>query len=168
MCALFVAMTILILIIIVIIVPVTVRLHIEFNKNKHTFTGQIGVFNDLLRKQFSVLPKSKFFQNTKQKDLFSLLQQTMCRIGFWQVDVFVLLGVGDAAQTALCCGILDAAFNAIASALLPRGKKGRGLLVRSTPAFDDTTLKAQIHGIFRFRLAQIILAALAWRNALKA
>ncbi len=167
MCVLFIAVTILLLIIIAILLPITIRFGLDYNKNSHLFYWQIGIAHDLLSKRFQALPKRKIFKTTKHIDLLSLMRQTLCRMSFWQIDAFVLLGVGDAAQTALCCGLLDAAFNALGSAFLPRGKNGRGFFISTTPAFDIMTLQARIRGIFRFRLAQIILAALAWRKVLK-
>lgn len=167
MCALYIAMAILLLLVIVIIMPITVRLRLEFAPGAHSFTWRIGVLHGLLFKRFHSIPKMLSKQKKIPKEYLLFAQQTMRRLSFWQIDAFLLLGVGDAARTALCCGLVDATGNAMASIFLPRGKKGRGFLVRTTPAFGTLKLQAEIHGIFRFSLAQIILAALAWRKALK-
>ncbi len=157
----------LLLIIVVLFVQVTIRLRFVYGSKEKYFRWQIGIFKDAIHKEFNYFPDDKLEEEVKKRGrerAIMQLQQILRRMSFWQVDAFALLGVGDAAATALCCGLVDAAINALGCALLPKGKKGRGWMLKTMPSFDVKTLEAQIHGIFRIRIVQIILAALAWRK----
>jgi hypothetical protein len=150
--------------------PVTLRLRVEISRSKREFRYRVGVIGGRIHRNFEITPRDFDFMQKEaerrgSRNLFHLTRDVLKRVSFWQIDAFFLLGTGDAAATALCCGVLDATLNAVGAVFLPRGKKGRGFLSRTTPSFGAPALEAQFHGIFRFRLAQIIIAALAWRNA---
>jgi len=168
MFVLFVTITIIILLLILFaVMPLTVRLRFVFGPKERSFRWQASFMKNLYHKEFDVIPRDKIEEELhkrgRQRAVLQL-QDLLKRSSFWQVDAYVLLGVGDAAYTAVLCGFLDATLNALASRFLPKGKKGRGLLIQTTPSFDTKALEAQIHGIFQIRLVQIMLAALAWRK----
>ncbi len=168
MLAFFIVLGILILLAIsALMLKLTVRLRFVFGPKEKSFRWQISLLKNAFHKEYDFFPKDTIEKQVNlrgRERAMELTQHLLRSSSFWQVDAYVLLGVGDAAFTAICCGIVDATFNAIASVLLPKGKKGRGWLLRTTPAFDSKALEAQIHGIIRIRTAQIILAALRWRK----
>ena len=150
MCAFTIAATILFILILAISLPVAVRFRLDADIREKSFQYQFSLLRGMIQKQSRTIPKNKYFTKGRRKDMLALMREVMRRMRFWQVDAFVLLGMGDAARTALCCGMLDTALNAAGCVLFPKGKKGRGLSVHTTPSFDEATLRVQIHGIFRF------------------
>ena len=170
MFALFVVLSILSLVLLLILtallLKLTIRIRIVYGPKEKSFRWQMSLLK-LYHREYDFFPRDTIQKQVNERgreSVVELAQHLLRHMSFWQVDAYALLGTGDAAATAICCGVVDAAFNAVASILLPKGKKGRGWLMRTTPAFDSKALEAQIHGIFRIRLVQIIRAALRWRK----
>ena len=156
---------ILMLIILICLLQLTVRLRFVFGPKEKSFRWQVSLLKNTIRKEFDFFPEQAIKKQVKKRGRENMVQlsKTVLRyMNFWQLEAYALLGLGDAAATAICCGILDAALNALGCALLPRGRRGRGWLLRTMPSFGATTFELQAHGIFRIRGIRIILALIKW------
>lgn len=167
MCAFLIAIAIMLLLVLVLFSPVTIRIHFSLQDGERSFDWHVGLLKNLIRRDYHFAPKETFetlIKRRGRKGFYELIFRFLRGMSFWQVDAYFLIGFGDAALTAVCCGLWDASLNTLGRILLPRPRRGRGLCSATTPGYGDSAFafEAQINGIFRTRLAQIIPAALLW------
>ena len=161
------------LVILLVLLPIRVCADGAFALNGMRLTFCVSILHGMIRKSWTMPPFPRLQKQKGRvgfkaaKSVFRLLQQVLARVRFWQCDLYVCLGTGNAAQTALLCGTLRAALSGLVCALLPRGRHGVGWRAQFWPNFDAPDLRGQMTCIISFRLVQIIGAAIVWRIAQK-
>lgn len=155
------------------LLPIRVHADGTFALNGIRVKLNVSILHGLIVKSWIMPPLPKLKKPKKRvgwkegKSLFAFVQQVLTHVRFWQSELHIFIGTGDAAQTALLCGSLRTLLGGVGRALLPRGRHGIGWQAQLWPNFDAPDLHGQMTCIVSFRLVQIISAAIAWRIAQK-
>lgn len=124
------------------LLPIRVRVDGAFSLREMRIALKVSILHDFIAKRWVIppLPKRKTAKKRiswkEGKSFLALVQQVLMRVRFWQSELHISLGTGDAAQTALLCGVLYALLGSVGRALLPRGRHGNGWQAQLWPNFD--------------------------------